>query len=123
MTERDRNFVASTWIKSSRYGFATPREGRIAYHIVNALLETAPRVLCIATDERTVHAWAAGHGDVLHFAYVAPELRCNGMARLLLREMFGERGPALLSHDAPKRLAPRAHFNPLHRRRAFGDAS
>lgn len=112
MTERDRNFVAPTWIKSARYGFAAPREGRVAYRIVNALLERTPRVLCIATDERTVHAWAAGHGDVLHFVYVAPELRRQGLARFLLREMFGERGPSLATHDAPKRLAPRAHFNP-----------
>lgn len=112
MSLRDRNFVAPTWIKSARYGFATPRGTRIEYRIVNALLERAPRVLCIATDERTVHAWAAGHDDVLHFVYVAPELRRQGFARLLIRQMFGERGPSLLSHDAPKRLAPRAHFNP-----------
>lgn len=112
MTERDRNFVAPTWIKSARYGFATPRDERIAYRIVNALLARAPRVVCIATDERTVHAWAAGHEDVLHFVYVAPELRRQGFARMLINQMFGERGPALLSHDAPKRLAPRAHFNP-----------
>lgn len=112
MTDRDRNFVAPTWIKSARYAFATPREGRIAYRIVNALLERSPRVLCIATDERTVHAWVAGHDDVLHFVYVAPELRRQGFARLLLTQMFGERGPSLLSHEAPKRLVPRAHFNP-----------
>ncbi len=112
MTPRDRHFVSATWARAARYGFAAPREGRLSFRIVDALLERSPRVLCIATDERTVHAWAAGHGDVLHFVYCAPELRRQGLARFLLREMFGAKGPALVTHDTPKRLAPRAYLNP-----------
>lgn len=112
MTERDRPFVAATWARSSRYGFASPRDARLPFRIVDALLQRSPRVLCVASDERTVHAWAAGHGDVLHFVYTAPELRRQGLARFLLREMFGAKGPGLLTHDAPRRLAPRAYLNP-----------
>lgn len=112
MTARDRGFVAATWMRAARYGFAVSREERLAFRIVNALLERAPRVLCIATDERTVHAWAAGQESTLHFVYVAPELRRQGLARLLLRDMFGEAGPSLCSHEMPRKLCPRAHFNP-----------
>lgn len=114
MTPRDRRFVVPTWAESARYGRFLPRQTatQATYRIIDALLDSGARVLCIATDERTVHAWCAGDGDTLHFVYVAPELRRNGLARHMLREMFGERGPLLASHEAPKRLAPRAQWNP-----------
>lgn len=114
MTARDRRFVVDMWAHDARYASGLPRPVRLGhcYRVVDAIMATGPRVLCIATDERTVHAWAAGHGDTLLFAYTAPELRRQGMASLLLREMFGLKGPALLAHAAPKGLAPRAHYNP-----------
>ncbi len=109
MTERDRNFVAPTWARSARYGLRTVA----SFRLVNRML-TLPDlvVLCLATDERTVHAWIAGQRDTMHFGYTAPELRRHGFARRLVREMFGDHGPALLTHDAPKRLVPRARLNP-----------
>lgn len=109
MTTRDRAFVAPTWARSSRYGLRTSA----SFALVNSLLAMpSVRVLCIASDERTVHAWVAGSGDALHYAYTAPELRENGFARRLVLEMFGAKGPLVLTHDAPRRLAPRARLNP-----------
>lgn len=114
MTERDRAFVASTWANAARYCGGIPKEARtgLSYRTVNALLARGPRVLCIATDERTVHAWAAGKDGALLFAYTAPELRRNGFARYLIRALFGARGPSIIAHDAPDGLVPGAHYNP-----------
>lgn len=109
MTTLDRNFVAPTWAHGARYGLRTAASFRLVNRI---LVLPEVRVLCLATDERTVHAWIAGQGDTMHFGYTAPELRRNGFARRLVREMFGEHGPVLLTHDAPKRLTPRARLNP-----------
>lgn len=108
MTSSDRRFVVPTWASSARYGMSRA----LSFRLVDALLCHRTRVLCIATDERTVHAWCAGHDDVMHYAYVAPELRRQGFARILVTRMFGGAGPAVLTHEAPKHLAPRARLNP-----------
>lgn len=107
MTSSDRRFVVPTWARAASYGVELARR----FDLVDALL-TRSRVLCIATDERTVHAWCSGLGDVLHFVYVAPELRRGGLARMLLAEMFGAAGPRVVTHETPRGLAPRAKLNP-----------
>jgi GNAT superfamily N-acetyltransferase len=108
MTAHDRGFVVPTWVDSSDYRL--PKAAR--YALVDRLLARGTRVLCIATDERTVHAWVAGEGATMHYAYTAPELRKGGFARLLVAKMFGDRGPEAHTHWAPKSLVRRARLNP-----------
>lgn len=114
MTASDRAFVASTWVNASRYcgGIERSRRSKATNLLVDRVLATSPRVLCVATDERTVHAWAAASGDILLFAYTAPELRRKGFARHLMRELFGSTGPKITAHECPSGLAPNAHHNP-----------
>lgn len=85
MTDADRPFVACTWARGSRYGLRT----REAFRFVNRLLDSeTTRVVVLATDS-TVHAWAAGCEDALHYAYVPPELRRCGLARRAITELLG----------------------------------
>lgn len=112
MTPRDRRFVVPTWARSARYGMSIPDQ----FRIVDRVLESA-RVLVIASDEITVHAWLSMSchrldDRILHYLYVAPELRRQGLARGLLALAFGDQGPLLTTHEIPYRLAPRARLNP-----------
>ena len=48
----------------------------------------------------------------LHELAVTFTTRQGGFARILVARMFGGSGPAVLTHEAPKHLAPRARLNP-----------
>ncbi len=98
MQQTDRPFVACTWARGSRYGLKT----REAFQFVNGLLDTAKVV--VLANGRTVHAWAAGHSsDVLHYVYVPPELRGNGLARQVITELLGSYPDRIyVTHDWPR---------------------
>lgn len=102
MTITDRRFVVATWARSARYGLRVPER----FRLVDRILDDGARVLVMATDERTVHAWLACDVDIMHYVYVAPELRRNGLASALINEAFGSEGPAFITHP-PYFLAPR----------------
>ncbi len=88
MTARDRRFVVPTWAESAR-GYGMRKSER--FDLVDRLLDGGSvGVVVLATDERTVHAWAAGEIGVLHYVYVAPELRGNGFARQAITEVLGD---------------------------------
>jgi hypothetical protein len=109
MTALDRRFVVPTWARSAQYGLSMPEQ----FRIVDRTLDAGARVLVMATDERTVHAWLAYDDDVMHYVYVPPELRGNGLARALTAKAFGERGPAFITHTTTMfGMVPRARFNP-----------
>lgn len=82
MLPEHRGFVCSTWANGQRGLRRGP-----AFRLANRLIDTTP-VLVLASG-RTVHAWACGDGDVLHYAYVPPELRESGVARRLITALFG----------------------------------
>ncbi len=85
MQPSDRAYIASTWARGSRYGLRT----REAFRFVNHLLDIANVV--VLANGRTVHAWAAGNSsDVLHYVYVPPELRGNGLAKHAITELLGD---------------------------------
>lgn len=84
MLPGDRAYIASTWARGQHYGMRT----REAFQFVNHMLDTTHVV--VLANGRTVHAWASGHGgDVLHYVYVPPELRGNGLARQAITELLG----------------------------------
>jgi hypothetical protein len=86
MTARDRRFVVPTWARSARYdGMRMPER----FKLVDRILASDVRVLVLASDDITVHAWACGGHDVLHFAYCPPELRGCGFARDAITRLFG----------------------------------
>ncbi len=94
MRPEDRRFIVPTWVRSfaeyAPWGPAATREHHAG--IVDAILDDpATRVLVLASDEaaRTLHAWAAGVGDVLHYVYVPPELRGHDLARRVMTAVLG----------------------------------
>lgn len=87
MTARDRRFVVPTWVHGSAYDIPIARRWRL----VDRLLDSGrTRVIVLATNDITVHAWAAASDGVLHFAYVPPELRRKGMASKAIALALGE---------------------------------
>jgi len=111
MQPEHRAFVVCTWAKSASYGLRRPATFRLVDRVLD---DSGARVVCIAHG-RTVHAWACGDGDVLHYAYTAPELdpttgvsllRGRGLARRLITELFGEYPEHITtSHEWPRESA------------------
>lgn len=95
MRPEDRRFVVPTWVRSlamSRRGVDRSNTLRRYWAIVDRILDAKDtRVVVLATDTaaRTLHAWAAATGDVLHYAYVPPELRSLGLARQAITAVLG----------------------------------
>jgi len=72
MTAGDRRFVVPTWALGAKWRGLTKDE---RFRRVDLLLaDEGTRVVVLAAGA-TVHAWAAGIGTRLHYAYVPPELR------------------------------------------------
>lgn len=85
MTAEDRRYVVPTWAQSSRYAGLSLRR---RFSLVDAVLDSRPRVVVLAR-ERTVHAWACGDEDALHFVYIPIHLRGFGLAKRVLTELLG----------------------------------
>lgn len=83
MQPEHRGYVCSTWARGQRLGL---RIGP-AFRIVNRIVD-ASTVLVLASGP-TVHAWACGDAELLHYAYVPPELRQRGLARQLITAVLG----------------------------------
>lgn len=113
MTPRDRRYVVPTWVKSSHYEL--PMVDR--WRLVDRILDGGARVVVLSTNASVVHAWAAGAGAVLHYVYVPPELRGEGLARLAVIALLGQYpGTIRTSHPWPRdadrfRLSQRASRN------------
>lgn len=84
MTASDRRFVVPTWANGARWRRLT-RPERFAR--VDSIIGRC-RVVVLANGA-TVHAWAAGAGGKLWYAYVPPELRGEGLARRVVTELLG----------------------------------
>jgi len=104
MTDTDRRYVVSTWAQSARYGGMAKRD---RFRLVDRIIDGGARVVVLANGP-TVHAWACGEGDTLHYVYVPPELRRNGVARIAIHAALGSY-PARISvtHPWPR---PSARF-------------
>lgn len=86
MLPAHRAYVVSTWAHGQRY----PLRTRPAFRLVNRILDSGAVDVVVLATEHTVHAWACGEGEnVLHYAYVPPELREQGFARRLITALFG----------------------------------
>lgn len=100
--------MVPTWVRSlaaSRSGEHRADTLRRYWTIVDRILdEPATRVAVLATDAagRTIHAWAASTGGVLHYAYVPLELRGHGLARRAITEVLGGYADRIdITHDWP----------------------
>ena len=87
MTPGDRRFVVPTWAKSSRYDGLYLRE---RFELIDRILDTGARVSVLSTDGRSVHAWACGSDDTLHYVYVPPELRGHGIGRRAIAHVLDD---------------------------------
>lgn len=83
MQPEHRGYVCSTWARGQRLGL---RIGP-AFRLVNRIIDSST-VLVLAHGP-TVHAWACGDGELLHYAYVPPELRGRGLTRQLVTALCG----------------------------------
>ena len=84
MQPEHRGYVCSTWARGQQLGL---RIGK-AFRLVNRIVDSSTVV--VFASGPTVHAWACGDGDALHYVYVPPELRHRGLARQLITALFGE---------------------------------
>ncbi|HYE92348.1 MAG TPA: hypothetical protein VEA38_15065 [Terriglobales bacterium] len=128
-TADDRRFIVPTWVRS--FADYAPKQGcgsrakvlRAHWRIVDAILdnpETRTMVLCSEDSERTLHAWASGTADALHYVYVPPELRGHGFARRVITATLGAYPTALaVSHPWPRK-SPRYRWDPIELARAVG---
>lgn len=108
MTAGDRRFVVPTWAQSSRYDGLSKAD---RFDLVDRLLDGSARCVVLASD-RTVHAWACGDVDTLHYVYVPPELRGHGLARRVITALFGELPEHVhVTHPWP-RPSPRFRYVP-----------
>lgn len=58
------------------------------FRLVDRVLDAGTPVVVLAHD-KTVHAWACGELGVLHYVYVPPELRGNGLGAQLIALAVG----------------------------------
>lgn len=86
MTASDRRFVVPTWAYGAKWKGLSLNE-KFA-RVDGILAEEGTRVVCLAGGS-TVHAWASGIGTRLHYAYVPPDLRGEGLARKVITELLG----------------------------------
>ena len=101
----DRAYVQSSWMHSLRGAFVEneshklPPEVRVQKHIfdygqgrrIDALLaDPATRIILqVATEDMdTIIAWAASRNDCLHFVFVRPAFRRQGIGKQMIRTLF-----------------------------------
>ncbi len=116
MTDTDRRYVVPTWALSAKYGGL---ERRDRFRLVDRLLDEGAPCIVLAHGS-TVHAWACGAGDALHYAYVPPELRGKGLARRVISHVLGGYADCInVTHEWPG-ASRRFRFAPhlLHREAA-----
>jgi GNAT superfamily N-acetyltransferase len=116
MTASDRRFVAPTWALSSRYE-GMSKAAR--FRLVDRVLDGGARCIVLA-EGATVHAWACGAEDALHYAYVPPELRGHGIAAKLIALVLGSYAERInVTHPWP-RASSRVRYTPhfIHRAEA-----
>lgn len=116
MTDADRRYVVPTWALSSRYD-GLGKSARFA--LVDRIIDSGAPVIVLAT-KATVHAWACGSADTLHYVYVPPELRGNGIARRCITAVLGGYPEHVnVTHEWP-RESSRFVFKPhlIHREAA-----
>lgn len=85
MLPSDRGFVVGTWANGARYRMRRSER----FQLVNRILDAGARVIVLGTTGTAVHGWAAGDGARLHYVYVPPELRGQGLARQAITELLG----------------------------------
>lgn len=99
MTASDRRYVVPTWAQSARYDGMRKRQ---RFELVDAILDAGARVVVLGAD-RTVHAWACGDAEALHYVYVPPELRGFGIAREVITHLFGSYPERIaITHEWPR---------------------
>lgn len=101
----DRAYVQASWMHSLRGAFvedathSLPPEVRMKKHVfdygqgrrIDALLAdpTTRVILQVATEDMdTIVAWAAARGDCLHFVFVRPAFRRQGLSKHMIRTLF-----------------------------------
>lgn len=117
MRPEDRRFIVPTWVRSlASFQRVAPhgRQWRAADRILDAS-DTCIMVLASDHAASTIHAWAAATGDLLHYAYVPPELRREGLARRCITAVLGSYPESIgITHAWPFASA-RFHLQPLRR--------
>lgn len=93
MSDRDRRYVVSTWERCSRYSDIPRRYAggkRESSTVADCVIDAGATVIVLATDDRTVHAWACAEDGTLHFVYVPEELRGRGLGAKVIALALGE---------------------------------
>lgn len=116
-TPGDRAFIASTWIRSyaDHSGVARSIYRQYQPALVDSLLDISNvRVACSPDTPTSIHAWVCGDVEkrLLHYVYCPLALRGNGLAKLVIADLFqGYPKSVECSHRWPSNN-PRFLFNP-----------
>lgn len=91
MRPADRRFVVPTWVRSRAAADDRQPRGHDWREVDRILDAPGTRVVVLASGQgdSALHGWACATGDVLHYAYVPPELRRAGLARQCITAVLG----------------------------------
>lgn len=122
MTEGDRNFVLSSWLRSyaeQQTGMTRAVFFRLYEPVVVELVSRCEVVVAGLPDVGdAILGWLAASDSTVHYVFVKPRWRKLGVARRLLSDT--DSLPLTYSHEPPRwvRVPERWRFDPLTR---FGD--
>ena len=88
MLPDDRRFIVPTWVRSLASLERRAPQGR-DWRAVDRILDTAGTEVQVLVTGNAIHAWAAGTSSLVHYAYVPPELRREGLARRCITALLG----------------------------------
>lgn len=102
-----RPFIIDTWLRTYRRIFRVAGLDRERWYEGQreVILDLLPlvQVALRPAAPHTVHAWVCGVPGMLHYVYVARELRRHGIGRALVEACAGDSGT--VSHCRPREAA------------------
>ena len=94
MVPGDIAYVCQTWERNYRpsAGVSDVVYAREQHRLINRILaapSTTVVIACSPDVTSTIHGWACGDADRLHYAYVPLALRGKGLARAMISRLLG----------------------------------
>lgn len=123
MQRGDMPYVIQTWMRTYK---ALAKVSDTIYELEQPRLiqrimldgDTRFAVACSPDVESTIHGWACGNEDYLHYAYIPVKLRGKGLARILIESVLGIYPSRIeVTHHIPSTLHSgryRFVYNPYH---------
>jgi hypothetical protein len=115
----DRNFVIDSWVRSYRGSTSALIPESIYFdsqrRLINALLERCQITIAgFDEDPDTILGWACTSSSAIHYVWVRPQFRKQGIAKAMLAQFIN--APAVYTHKsyAIKKPPTLWSFDPYH---------